>query len=549
MNEVPPKVLVVDDNREITDIIYNYCRHYESEFATIATNRPEHVMRILDENEDVRVVVSDFKMPVINGLELLIQVKQRYPAIQFILMTAYGTKELRRSVEERGAVRYLEKPFEIKKLVEIIRDLLRRPKTGYAGFINSLPLSDISQFIAMSGGDAELKITAGQKRGTIYFKGGSIIHSDSGTQTGLSAFFEIFDWEGGKFVVSDLSTEVPRSIHQSWESLLLDVPRLEDVRPTEETAKPVEAKEPEAAPIPPELPVDRTLLSGQARTRVSEPLEPEISLEYIYRSLDRCVDYLVRTFPKEAGRLPIRELPLRELPPLLRRHLIFHFHHISTSAIRSEGTPFDFTDERVAKAALNLLEALLDTWRISAGEFRQVIERAVRFHLARSVDPGAAIAEFLFEHGEGRPERMRSVLTSLIVQQVVGRHYEPLVKRLEGDDRKGTPAPVVEGYIRAVFEERSREDGCSAVREAMNRIMEILAPDTDPGTAPIRARRAPLRFHLELLDTMFKSRGLTEVAEFIRASMPPGAEGLTTDEVEGLMRKFSRWQTPSSASY
>ena len=68
-----------------------------------------------------QILVSDIRMPGGSGLELLDKVKQKYPALPVIIMTAYSDLDSAVSAFQGGAFEYLPKPFDVPKAVELIR--------------------------------------------------------------------------------------------------------------------------------------------------------------------------------------------------------------------------------------------------------------------------------------------------------------------------------------------------------------------------------------------------------------------------------------------
>ena len=68
-----------------------------------------------------QVMVSDIRMPGTSGLELLQTVKERYPGLPIIIMTAYSDLESAVAAFQGGAFEYLPKPFDVDQAVELIR--------------------------------------------------------------------------------------------------------------------------------------------------------------------------------------------------------------------------------------------------------------------------------------------------------------------------------------------------------------------------------------------------------------------------------------------
>ncbi|MGE5338377.1 MAG: nitrogen regulation protein NR(I) [Gemmatimonadota bacterium] len=73
------------------------------------------------EHDSPQVLVSDIRMPGINGIELLRSVKRKHPALPVIIMTAFSDLESAVSAFQSGAFEYLPKPFDVDKAVELIR--------------------------------------------------------------------------------------------------------------------------------------------------------------------------------------------------------------------------------------------------------------------------------------------------------------------------------------------------------------------------------------------------------------------------------------------
>jgi two-component system nitrogen regulation response regulator GlnG len=73
------------------------------------------------EHDSPQVLVSDIRMPGMNGIELLRAVKRKHPALPVIIMTAFSDLESAVSAFQGGAFEYLPKPFDVDKAVELIR--------------------------------------------------------------------------------------------------------------------------------------------------------------------------------------------------------------------------------------------------------------------------------------------------------------------------------------------------------------------------------------------------------------------------------------------
>jgi CheY-like chemotaxis protein len=71
-------------------------------------------------------VLSDINMPGMDGLELLAEIKQRFPGLPVMMVTAYGDNERRRVAAEKGAAVFITKPLDFDQLKAQLRDAERR---------------------------------------------------------------------------------------------------------------------------------------------------------------------------------------------------------------------------------------------------------------------------------------------------------------------------------------------------------------------------------------------------------------------------------------
>ena len=116
-------ILVVDDDpnfcKTLKDILTLQGFHVETE------SEPHHVMGYLENNYQLAVVLLDLKLGAVNGVEVLKEVRARYPAKPVVLMTGYR-REMGASIEKAssiGAYTCLYKPFETDALFRIIEEI------------------------------------------------------------------------------------------------------------------------------------------------------------------------------------------------------------------------------------------------------------------------------------------------------------------------------------------------------------------------------------------------------------------------------------------
>lgn len=107
-------ILIVDDEKNYTLILSAVLE--EEGFETLTANSGNDALQIL-KSADVDLVITDMKMPGMDGIQLLESIKEKDPDLPVIMMTAYGTVEKAVEAMQKGAYNYILKPFENDKLV------------------------------------------------------------------------------------------------------------------------------------------------------------------------------------------------------------------------------------------------------------------------------------------------------------------------------------------------------------------------------------------------------------------------------------------------
>src|SRR5262249_33728156 len=80
----------------------------------------------LAENGDVDLVLADLQMPEMDGIQLLSAVKRKYPDIEFIMMTGYGTVKTAVQAMQLGAANYIQKPLDHEELNLLIQRAIEK---------------------------------------------------------------------------------------------------------------------------------------------------------------------------------------------------------------------------------------------------------------------------------------------------------------------------------------------------------------------------------------------------------------------------------------
>ena len=119
------KILVLDDDKLVTSSLKSLFM-LEGFSDAAFFNDPIEALKYLEKNSR-DVIISDFMMPQMNGLEFLSKAKEMYPNSSMILLTGYADKENAiRAINEVGLYKYIEKPWDNDELVINIKNAYER---------------------------------------------------------------------------------------------------------------------------------------------------------------------------------------------------------------------------------------------------------------------------------------------------------------------------------------------------------------------------------------------------------------------------------------
>ena len=122
-NKKEAKILVVDDDKQLADNMVEYLTKFGYQAAAAYGGR-EALTRF--EQGDFQLVVTDLKMPEMDGMEVLDAVKELDSRVTVMVITGYGTIESAVAAIKKGAYDYIPKPFKMEELEVIVNRALER---------------------------------------------------------------------------------------------------------------------------------------------------------------------------------------------------------------------------------------------------------------------------------------------------------------------------------------------------------------------------------------------------------------------------------------
>ncbi|RME34951.1 MAG: response regulator, partial [Deltaproteobacteria bacterium] len=189
------------------------------------------------------LLVTDLKLPVMDGFQLLAHVSRHYPNLPVIVMTAFGTPEIEERLSRYSGLHYLEKPLDIDHFAKTIEQAL---KTEGRSYIQGISLPTFLQLVVMEKKTCTLKVTCDNRSGYLFIRGGELVDALADDQEGESAALDIITWPETVIEMDPVCRRQTKSVKSSLEFLLMEAFRLQD-----EANKPPEADPSSDRPTPP----------------------------------------------------------------------------------------------------------------------------------------------------------------------------------------------------------------------------------------------------------------------------------------------------------
>lgn len=120
------KILVVDDQFGVRRLLFETFKEDHHE-VKMAANGAEALQLLNTFEPDL--ILMDMKMPGMNGIEALGQIRASKNQVDVIMMTAYGDTQNMEQAKELGILYYMGKPFDLFELRDRVREILKEPQS------------------------------------------------------------------------------------------------------------------------------------------------------------------------------------------------------------------------------------------------------------------------------------------------------------------------------------------------------------------------------------------------------------------------------------
>ncbi|HKS69380.1 MAG TPA: response regulator [Ktedonobacterales bacterium] len=215
--EAPWRVLIVDDEENLNWSLVTSLRK-DGYIVDGAHTGEEALARLQAAPYDC--VVSDIKMPGMDGFELLQWLRQHHPATRTVMITSFGSPSARQDALREGAVAYFEKPFDLRALKDQLRRMVEAPALSSAAPEAGYDLLDVAQVISLARRDIALDVRGGGYTGVLRFLQGELLWAEAGDLRGDEAFLALCVPRGGHAQVAAWNGLTGRNVTQPLARLI-----------------------------------------------------------------------------------------------------------------------------------------------------------------------------------------------------------------------------------------------------------------------------------------------------------------------------------------
>lgn len=178
-------ILIVDDEQSMCDFLSILL---EGEgYSVQSTCNPQSAVNLIRDNRGIDLVITDLKMPEMDGIELLEQIKDIDPGVIVIMITAFATTQNAIDAMKRGAFDYLTKPFKVDEIKIIVKKAFESSELRKENEMLKSQIQSQVQFEEIIGVSREMKKVFDTVKRVANLNSSIILTGESGTGKELVA--------------------------------------------------------------------------------------------------------------------------------------------------------------------------------------------------------------------------------------------------------------------------------------------------------------------------------------------------------------------------
>jgi len=220
-------ILIVDDDMDFLRCVENFINVYVEQIDVLTASDGREALQILREKR-VDLLVTDIRMPMMDGIELLNHLRLIHQNIPAIVMTGFNTPENHKRLAAIGQFDIFEKTMKLKTLGEKILHIINRNSKDY---VRGVTLENLLQMIQIEQKSCTLKVRSKDKVGYLYLKDGKLVNAKNSGIEGEEAAVKIISWVSAETEMQD-NCQTQTKIQTSLMHILLKATQFKDENAT-----------------------------------------------------------------------------------------------------------------------------------------------------------------------------------------------------------------------------------------------------------------------------------------------------------------------------
>lgn len=225
-------VLIVDDEKSLLLSLSAGFDIFKNKFNLLTAANGVEALNIL-KSTPVELVITDLKMPEMDGFELIAHLSTHYPQIKTMVMTAYNTPSIEKRLSEDHAIPIFEKPVDFNELAQaVLRGINEKKPSG-------ISLASFLQLIKAEKKSCLIEAKIGPLTGHIIVQEGELINAVYNGEEGLTAMYDMLEEEDVQIELFKLPMRnIKRTITMPLMGVLFETMKRRDERASAEQPAP-----------------------------------------------------------------------------------------------------------------------------------------------------------------------------------------------------------------------------------------------------------------------------------------------------------------------
>ncbi len=225
-------VLLVDDNPAIRELLMRSL----SPLATVQACASAADALRWAENQKPDLIISDYRMPGLSGLELLAKLRRFFPHVAVLMLASRADILGPLAGCSAWVEEFIEKPFFLDDAITRIQRVLNRvtlseegrrdaSSTTVRGTLEQMSVVNLLQTFDIGQKNCRLEVHHAGQQSEMQFRNGQLVHATLCDLAGEAAIYPVVAWTEGLFLIDFEQVECPRTITRSTQSVLLEALR------------------------------------------------------------------------------------------------------------------------------------------------------------------------------------------------------------------------------------------------------------------------------------------------------------------------------------